>query len=237
LTGLRCLLLVILPVMTSSLFLAVRVAGAVLASGALSGRAQLAASSPFLVPQAAATAGATAGAPLEYGGFLDVPGGERLYRIKDPARKTSEWVKLNQRNPTLEVTARQYDDSQKTLIVEYQGRTLTLAERESKILSAGAVPQPVPAGVSFMPAAVTQSVVTNPSPADDQRRLEAVAAEVARRRALREQASQQVNPNGVPQIAPPAPGNFPATPQGDNQQANPRRNQGGIRGQGTRQQR
>ncbi len=223
--------------MTSSLFLAVRVAGAVLASGALSGRAQLAASSPFLVPQAAATAGATAGAPLEYGGFLDVPGGERLYRIKDPARKTSEWVKLNQRNPTLEVTARQYDDSQKTLIVEYQGRTLTLAERESKILSAGAVPQPVPAGVSFMPAAVTQSVVTNPSPADDQRRLEAVAAEVARRRALREQASQQVNPNGIPQIAQPAPGNFPATPQGDNQQANPRRNQGGIRGQGTRQQR
>jgi hypothetical protein len=39
--------------------------------------------------------------------------------------------------------------------------------------------------------AITQSVVANPTPADEQRRLEAVAAEVRRRRALREQASLQ----------------------------------------------
>jgi hypothetical protein len=41
----------------------------------------------------------------------------------------------------------------------------------------------------------------NPTPADEARRLEAVAAEVARRRALREQAS-----NSVQNAPPPAPG-------------------------------
>jgi len=63
-------------------------------------------------------------------------------------------------------------------------------------------PGPAPA-VNVAPA-VTQSVVVNPTPADEQRRLEAVAAEVARRRALREQASQQVSQGVVP---------TPATPQ------------------------
>jgi hypothetical protein len=46
-------------------------------------------------------------------------------------------------------------------------------------------------------------VVLNPTPADEARRLEAVASEVARRRAMREQASQQVN-QGMPPPPPPA---------------------------------
>ena len=48
-----------------------------------------------------------------------------------------------------------------------------------------------------MPPAIAQSVVINPTPADEQRRLEAVAAEVARRRQLREQAALQVS-QGIP---------------------------------------
>lgn len=236
-TDLRCILLVMPPVMTPSLSMAFRAAGAFMALGAtITGRAQLAASSPFLPPQAAA-AGATAGAPLEFGGYLDGPGGERLYRIKDPARKTSEWVKLNEKSQALDVVVKKYDDSAKTLVVEHQGRTFTLAERESKIQSAGAVPQPVIAmPVSNpMPAAVTNAVVINPTPADEQRRLEAVAAEVARRRALREQATQQVNQggqSGLPQGMP-AQGNV--QPNTQNQQ-NALRGKGGIR-QNPRQQR
>ena len=50
-----------------------------------------------------------------------------------------------------------------------------------------------------MNPAVTASVVANPTAADEQRRLDAVAAEVARRRAMREQAA--------------TPGASPSTPQ------------------------
>jgi len=51
-------------------------------------------------------------------------------------------------------------------------------------------------------------VVLNPSPADEQRRLEAVASEVARRRAMREQATQQIGQGGIP------PPNLPPNPGG-----------------------
>jgi len=59
--------------------------------------------------------------------------------------------------------------------------------------AAPAAPPPsvAPAGPAItVTPAVTQTVMVNPSPADEQRRLEAVAAEVNRRRALREQASR-----------------------------------------------
>ena len=209
---------------------------------ALPARAQLAAHSPFLPQQGSATA-PTTGAPLEFGGYLDTPTGERLFRLKDPARKSSEWVKLNEKSPSLGVVAKQFDEANDTLTIDYQGQSLTLAKKEAKILSAGNVPQVMPApmpvaGTNVAPA-VTQSVVVNPTQADEQRRLEAVAAEVARRRALREQATQQINQGVAPQIA----------PQVMPQQAMPQRNfqpnaqdrnnpQGGQRrGQGARQQR
>ena len=166
--------------------------------------------SPFLPPQASGPAAPTQGAPLEYRGYMVTSEGTQ-YRLYDPAKKAGTWVKLNERNPDFEVVAKQFDRDRNTLVIEHQGRTLTLAERESKIVSAGnaasALPQPVqpPAAapaINVAPA-VTQTVVVNPSPADEQKRLEAVASEVARRRALREQATQQV---GQPQPAMPQPG-------------------------------
>jgi hypothetical protein len=121
---------------------------------------------------------------------------------------------LNERNAEFDVVARQHDELQKTLTIEHQGKTLTLAMREPKVVSAGnagamPAPPPVPAPVptpNVLPA-VTQSVVLNPTAADEQRRLEAVAAEVARRRALREQATLQVGqgtpPSPSPVVVPP----------------------------------
>lgn len=190
--------------------------------------AQIAAKSPFMPPQTANTAGPTAGAPLEYRGFIETSSGRQI-RIYDPAKKVGTWVKLNERNPEFELTAKEHDIAQKTLTVELQGKTLTLAERESKIVSSGAagaaVPPPVlnPAQSNVAPA-VTQAVVLNPTPADEQRRLDAVAAEVARRRAMREQATQQITQGAAPQTAvapagqPAAAGNYqqqaaPATPR------------------------
>ena len=150
-----------------------------------------------------------------------------MYRIYDPAKKAGTWVKANERNPEFEVVVKQHDNDQKTLTIEYQGKTLTLAERESKVVSSGAPVQPMPAPVapvqSNVSPAVTQTVVLNPTPADEQRRLDAVAAEVARRRALREQASQQINPGATPQLNVPQPVPVPVQPQG-NYQPVPQRN-------------
>jgi len=141
------------------------------------------------------------GAPIEFRGLMETSEGMR-FRIYDPARKAGVWVKLNERDPTLDVVAKQFVPEGETLVVEHQGRTLTLAQRVSKVVSSGSAAQnmaPPPPQISNVPQAVTQAVVVNPTPADEARRLEAVASEVARRRALREQVSQQGNPPPVPQ--------------------------------------
>lgn len=159
-------------------------------------------------PQSAATTGPTPGAPLEYRGYMETGEG-RLFRIHDPAKKTGTWIKMNEKNADFDILAKQHDIDQDTLTIEHQGKTLTLAERKPKIVSSGAaaaaMPPPIqaPAPSNVAPA-VTQAVVLNPTPADEQRRLDAVAAEVARRRALREQATQQLNQGGTPQITLPS---------------------------------
>lgn len=175
---------------------------------ALAGLARLAAvesaaqpsPSPFLPHSVAVANAPTAGAPLEFRGLMETSEGMR-FRLYDPARKVGVWVKLNERDPTLDVVAKQFVTEGESLVVEHQGRTLTLAQRVSKVVSSGSAAQnmaPPPPQMSNVPQAVTQAVVVNPTPADEARRLEAVASEVARRRALREQASQQVNPPPVP---------------------------------------
>lgn len=185
--------------------------GAGLAAG-VEGRAQLAAKSPFM---AAPAAGATAPAentPWEFRGYMETAGGVQ-YRLYDPAKKSGIWVKLNERNADFGIVAKQHDSAKEMLTIEFQGKTLTLPVRKAKVVSSGnaahAVPPAVAQAPSNVPAAVTQAVVLNPTPADEQRRLDAVAAEVARRRALREQAAQGQGgaaPGGAPQVMPlPAP--------------------------------
>jgi hypothetical protein len=187
--------------------------GAVMVAGGVAS-AQLANTSPFQPAGAASGSAPTAGAPLEYRGYLEAGGG-RQFRIHDPARKAGTWVKLNEPNTEFGVTAKKYDSDERTLTVEYQGKTVTLAERQAKVVSSGAAAQAAPPPVaSTVPTAVTQAVVLNPTPADEQRRLDAVAAEVQRRRALREQAAQQAGqPAAVPAPVPPAAQYTPAVPR------------------------
>lgn len=73
---------------------------------------------------------------------------------------------------------------------------MTLKLQSAKLANAGAPGAPT---VGPLPVAGAQpggnnplvnTVVTNPTPADEARRLEAVAAEVRRRRALRQAAAQ-----------------------------------------------
>lgn len=208
---------------------------------------QVASRSPFMPPQAAGSkSGPTEGAPLEYHGFIQ-SGDDVRYRIYNPARKAATWVKIDERNPDFDVVAKQHDGELKTLTIEHAGRTLTLAERKSKIVSSGnaaqAMPPPPQLNQPTVAPAVTQSVVLNPTPADEQRRLEAVAAEVARRRALREQATQQINQGGAPQVAipqaqalQPSQRTMQQLPQG-NVRGDPNSGRGGGVTSGPRQQR
>ena len=182
-------------------------------------RAQLASNSPFLPPQNSGPAAPTVGAPLEYGGFLEDRDG-RLFRVISPSQKKGAWVRLNEREPSLDFTLKQHDADQNTVTLEQQGRTMTLELRKPRVVSSGSAaqamqppPMPMQPG-NAMPAAVTQAVVLNPTPADEQNRLNAVATEVQRRRALREQASQTVNSTGVQQaVPPPPPKNMQAQPR------------------------
>lgn len=191
------------------------------------GRAQLAQSSPFMPAQAAATAAVTEGAALELRGVMNTGSG-MMFGIFDPAKKVSVWSKLNEKDHDFVVKG--YDAANETVTVQHGGRTLTLAMRATKVASSGQASAPPPmAAPSTMPNAVTQSVVLNPTPADEQRRLEAVAAEVRRRRALREQASIQAAQGQAPVVEAPAPAPEPQAqrgqrPQGQNQNRTKQRN-------------
>ncbi|MES2693832.1 MAG: hypothetical protein V4773_10195 [Verrucomicrobiota bacterium] len=168
--------------------------------------------SPFLPPTASGPAAPTQNASLEFRGFIETSEGMQ-FRIYNPAKKSGIWVRLNERNDDWNVLVKQHDGGQNTLTVEHGGRTLTLAGREAKVVSAGnaaqAMPPPPPqqAQPSNVAPAVTQTVVVNPTPADEQKRLEAVASEVARRRALREQASQTMSQPAPQQAQPQQPTN------------------------------
>jgi hypothetical protein len=166
-------------------------------------RAQPATVSPFMPPPAARSAEApTANAPLELRGIAELPGGT-AFRVVDPARKAGAWVKLNEPDSELGVVVKQHNAAQETVVVEYQGRTLTLPLHQSKVASSGAA-MPNPVNLVMPPPAALAPTPPAPSAlAAQQAQMDAVAAAVAQRRALREQAQQQIQ-QGVPVVMPPA---------------------------------
>jgi hypothetical protein len=164
-------------------------------------RADLAPSSPFLPLNSAAAAG-QAGAPagpVELRGIMSTPDGV-AYCIYDTAKKASAWVKLNEAGNDFVV--RTADPAGDSVTVDYQGRSMRLVLRASKVASAGV------GGAGAAPAGpASPPVVLNPSPVDEQRRLDAVAQEVRRRRFERERAAQAAQggapaPGAVPPSAP-----------------------------------
>lgn len=170
-------------------------AAALAAPGAL--RADLAPASPFLPPNApgsAAQAGAPSG-PVELRGMMATSQGIECC-IYDTAKKTSVWVRVNETGNDFVVKTA--DPSSESATVDFQGRSMHLALRTAKVASAAATPSagPGPGGPGVLP-----------SPADEQKRLDAVASEVRRRRLEREKAAQarQQNNGALPAPAPGAP--------------------------------
>jgi hypothetical protein len=188
--------------------------------------------SPFLPPSASATAATvTEGAPIELHGIMATPEGLR-FSIFDPSKKSANWVRVNERG--LPYVVRQYSvvDGSDQVKVDYQGSTLTLGLKTAKIAAmTTAQPQGGPGQFGGGPGlnrggpnAVTQSVVVNPSPADEAARLQAVVDAVAARRAARNQAVQQPANGQVPQNLAPANVNQPGQP-GQGRQRQPRQQQ------------
>lgn len=174
---------------------------AAIAAGACGARADLAQTSPFLPANLAGAAAQGAGGPVELRGVMSTSQGTK-FCIYDVLKKSSAWVGLNEAGNAFVVKSA--EPSGDIVTVEYQGRTMRLTLHTARVASAGQMMN-VPAG---NPMAITQSVVLNPSAADEQRRLDAVAAEVRRRRQERERAAQaaQASPNGPGGAALPLPG-------------------------------
>ena len=167
--------------------------------GALAGGVQaqaISTVSPFL-PQSAAAGAVTDNSPIELRGIQSTPSGV-LFGLYDPVKKQGGMVKLNEAGR--DFTVRAYDAANDAVTVEYQGRVLSLALKSSKIES-----MPAMAPVAAMPPRPIpgQQIASAPT-VDEAKRLEAVAAEVARRRQQRQAAMQQT---------PQAPGQGPAPVQ------------------------
>jgi hypothetical protein len=160
-------------------------------------RADLAPASPFLPANAPAAAGAAAAAgPIELRGLMPTADGY-AYCIYDTAKKKSVWVGLNETGHDFVVkSSNTGSDSVK---VDYQGRTLTLTLKEAKVTSAGAANAEPPPARPGPPGPGLPGL----NPGDEQKRLDAVAQEVRRRRQEREKAAQaaqggQVTPAPAP---------------------------------------
>jgi hypothetical protein len=161
-------------------------------------RADLVGSSPFL-PANAQGAGAASGpsGPIELRGISPMSGGA-AFLIYDVAKKKSAWVGINE--PGHDFVVKSADAENDTVTVDYQGRPLKLTLRVAKVASSGTASAAT--GGAPAPSAVASSVVVNPTPADEQKRLDAVAQEVRRRRLEREKAIQDTQAGQAPPASP-----------------------------------
>lgn len=141
-------------------------------------RAELVKLSPFL-PPVTADAPVNQAAPLQYDGWIESPEGRRFY-VYDPAKKTGKFLKVGESDSDLDVTLKQYAEEHESITVAHAGQTLTLPVRSPKVLSGGAAPIPH-VGIAPVPASPA-------APAGTAQQLDAIAAEIARRRQMREQS-------------------------------------------------
>ncbi len=155
---------------------------------------ELASRSPFLPSGSAASGSPTENAPLELRGIISSKHGD-IFGLYDPSKKESVWVGLNDTSSPFVV--RSHDAANDTVVVDYEGRVMTLPLKAAKIESMGPVPNPAQVATMPHPMAGPNSnpMVTNQAAAaEEARRLESVAAEVRRRRMLRAAAQQAGQP-------------------------------------------
>lgn len=134
--------------------------------------------SPFLPPNAAPAAGQAVGPNgIELHGVMSTSAGTK-YDLYDPAKKAGVWIALNQEVDGIRVTAGNPEIGSVTISVNGQMADLALKQVKTT------------AGISG-PMVFGNVPTFRATPAEEQRRLQAVADEVRRRRLLREQAERQ----------------------------------------------
>lgn len=191
--------------------------GIIALMGALGAQAQVPAldtlvrNSPFgSASTPGAGSAANADSPLEFRGvFFDA--GEAFFSLYDTSTKHSTWVGLKE--PGNPFVVRSYDEAKGTVVVEYQGRTLTVSLKQSKVAPLPSVVAPAapiatgaPVNVAVQPGGASAG-----TPPNEAARLAQIAEEIRRRRAIRAQALQQAaaGQQSAP-VPPPAPANPPA---------------------------
>ena len=117
-------------------------------------------------------------ATIEFRGMISSQN-STLFGLYDRTRNQGTWVRQNEKGAEFNVIA--YDATNEVVTVDYQGQRLSLALSSAKIGMAAPSTSPVIAAAPLGAPAATVSA----GPVD-QRRLESVAAEVRRRRALRQ---------------------------------------------------
>jgi hypothetical protein len=168
--------------------------------------------SPFLAAGSEPSAPAAAGGPIEFHGYMVLAGGER-FSIYDTAKKKASWVGLNEKGNTFVVRSyRVVAGKTDQITVEYQGNTLVLSLKEGKTTAIAAPAAPI-LGRPIVPTVVAPAVQTTPPNLPAGASLEEWAAEVQRRRALRQQ-------NAAAPDTPP-PGSGQPAPQGEAQPSAP----------------
>jgi hypothetical protein len=147
----------------------------------------LAANSPFLPPGVSdAGPSANQGGAIELRGEMSTPKG-LAFCIYDTTSKKAIWVLEGEQGNAFVVKS--HDLRRDSVVVTYQGRTMGLELPAAKVASSG---------TGNAPTLNTISAAPNP---DDAAKLAAIAAEVARRRQMREQELQR-GANGTGGLAP-----------------------------------
>jgi hypothetical protein len=159
-------------------------------AGAALARAELPQRSPFLPPAVEEPTPAAA-AMLQFCGYIEGSDGLQ-FRVNDAARKAGAWLRLNERDPALDLIVKRHDLEPDTLVVEQHGQMVTLPLHRAKILSVGmtgaaAIP-------SFLPPAPTATAGAGPASGTAMSEVEKLAAAIAERRAARAQPAVPVPP-------------------------------------------
>jgi len=150
---------------------------------------QLVGRSPFLPAGVQAAAVPTSNGPIELRGVLDDGENGLMFSILDTTTNTASWVHLDESGHPYVVRSHRYIGRRDEVKVDYQGQQITLVSGPARVASSlGGGSNQSQFATPAATAALTRAVTTTPTAESERQRLDAIAAELARRRQLRNQA-------------------------------------------------
>jgi hypothetical protein len=159
-------------------------------AGVTDAAVELAPRSPFVPAGSPVPVAPVEGGVIELSGIIDGGANGPRFGITETETKKSRWVGLNEMGDGYVVRSYSNVGGRDEVVVEYQGRRLTLGLKKSRVATLrGPAAALSTAANPAANAALTRPVTTSPTRESEQARLEAVAAELERRRELRANAT------------------------------------------------